>query len=72
MDSLQAAIVLNENEVRFKNVTLKHGEGSMYLNGFMQNDTASNSFGLETQMNNINVSSLFYVFDNFGLPIDDR
>ena len=39
----------------------------MYLNGFMQNDTGSNSFGLETQLNNINVSSLFYVFDNFGL-----
>ena len=39
----------------------------MHLNGFMQNDTASNSFALETQLNNINVSSLFYVFDNFGL-----
>jgi len=39
----------------------------MNLNGFMQNDTASNSFALETQLNNINVSSLFYVFDNFGL-----
>ncbi|HTB24698.1 MAG TPA: AsmA-like C-terminal region-containing protein [Puia sp.] len=67
VDSLQAAIMLNENEVRFKNVVLKHGKGNMYLNGFMQNDTSSNSFGLETQLNNINVSSLFYVFDNFGL-----
>ena len=39
----------------------------MYLQGFLQNDTASNSFALKTQMNNINVSSLFYAFDNFGL-----
>ncbi len=67
VDSLEAVIILNENEVRFKNVVLKHGKGNMYLNGFMQNDTSSNSFGLETQLNNINVSSLFYVFDNFGL-----
>jgi hypothetical protein len=67
VDSLQAAITLNENAVHFKNVALKHGKGSMHLNGYMQNDTSSNSFGLETQMNNINVSSLFYVFDNFGL-----
>ena len=67
VDSLQAAIMLNENEVQFKNVVLKQGKGSMNLNGFMQNDTASNSFALETQLNNINVSSLFYVFDNFGL-----
>jgi hypothetical protein len=67
VDSVQAAIVLKENEVNFKNVSLKHGEGSMFLQGFLQNDTSSNSFGLETQMSNINVSSLFYMFNNFGL-----
>ncbi len=67
VDSLRANIILKENLVQFKNVALKHGDGHMYLNGFMQNDTASNAFGLETQLNNINVSSLFYVFDNFGL-----
>ena len=68
VDSLRADIMLNENAVQLQNVTLKHGDGSMYLNGFMQNDTGTNSFGLETRMKNINVSSLFYVFDNFGLP----
>ena len=67
VDSLRASITLKENAVQFKNVVLKHGKGSMHLNGFMQNDTGSNSFAVETQMNNINVSSLFYVFDNFGL-----
>ena len=67
MDSLQAGVILKENSVHFKNVVLKHGKGSMYLQGFLQNDTASNSFALKTQMNNINVSSLFYIFDNFGL-----
>jgi hypothetical protein len=66
VDSLQAVIMLNENAVRFENVILKHGKGSMYLKGFMQNDTSSNSFALETHLNNINVSSLFYGFDNFG------
>ena len=65
-DSVQADIMLNENTVQFKNVVLKHGNGSMSLNGFMQNDTGSNSFALETRLNNINVSSLFYGFDNFG------
>ena len=67
VDSLQAAIILQENSVYFRNVGLKHGKGYMYLQGFLQNDTASNSFALKTQMNNINVSNLFYVFDNFGL-----
>jgi hypothetical protein len=66
VDSLRAGIILNENAVRFRNVFLKHGKGSMQLNGFMQNDSASNSFILETQLSNINVSSLFYGFDNFG------
>ena len=67
VDSLQAAIILEENSVYFKNVALKQGTGSMHLQGFLQNDTASNTFALKTQMTNINVSSLFYVFDNFGL-----
>ena len=67
VDSLQAGIILQENSAYFKNVELKHGKGRMYLQGFLQNDTSSNSFALNTQMNNINVSSLFYIFDNFGL-----
>ena len=67
VDSLKAAIILEENSVYLKNVELKQGNGNMYLQGFLQNDTASNSFALKTQMNNINVSSLFYVFNNFGL-----
>jgi hypothetical protein len=67
VDSLQAAIILQENSVYFRNVVLKHGKGNMHLQGFLQNDTSSNTFALKTQMNNINVSSLFYIFDNFGL-----
>jgi AsmA-like C-terminal region len=67
VDSLQAAIILKENLVNFKNVALKHGKGRMKLQGFLQNDADRNSFGLETQMSNINVSSLFYIFNNFGL-----
>jgi hypothetical protein len=67
VDNLQASIILKENLVQFKNVSLKHGDGSMLLSGFMQNDTSSNAFALETKMSNINVSHLFYVFDNFGL-----
>jgi AsmA-like C-terminal region len=67
VDSLQASIVLKENLVHFRNVALNHGKGSMKLQGFLQNDSKYNSFALETQMSNINVSRLFYVFDNFGL-----
>src|SRR5450432_648202 len=67
VDSLQASIVLKENLVHFRNVALKHDKGNMKLEGFLQNNTDKNSFALETQMNNINVSSLFYIFNNFGL-----
>jgi hypothetical protein len=73
VDSLKASIILKENFVDFKNVELRHGNGSMKLHGFLQNNTSSNSFALETQMKNINVSSLFYIFDNFGLAsINDK
>jgi hypothetical protein len=67
VDSLQAAIILKENFVQFKNVVLKHDKGRMKLQGFLKNDTNNNSFALQTQMSNINVSSLFYIFNNFGL-----
>jgi hypothetical protein len=66
VDSLRAAIILQENFVNLKNVVLKHDKGIMKFQGFLKNDTNFNSFALETHMSNINVSSLFYVFNNFG------
>jgi hypothetical protein len=67
VDSLHAALVLNENSIQLKDVSMQHGEGSIYIKGIIRNDTADNPFYLETRLNNVNVSRLFYVFDNFGL-----
>jgi hypothetical protein len=67
VDSLQATIVLNNHSVELKHVIMKHGYGSMAVQGLLQNNTNYNFFSLNTQLHNVNVSSLFYAFDNFGM-----
>ncbi len=67
VDDLEANVILKDNLVQFKHVSLHHGKGHMVLNGSLQNDTSSNAFAVETEMHNIDISSLFYGFDNFGL-----
>jgi hypothetical protein len=46
---------------------MKYGNGSMSAQGLFQNNTGYNSFSLNTNLNNVNVSTLFYAFDNFGM-----
>jgi AsmA-like C-terminal region len=65
--NLQAAISLNENEIELRKIGLQHAGGSVSLSGFVRNESASNPFSFKTQLKNINVSKIFYAFNNFGL-----
>jgi len=67
VDSLRAAVVLNDQAIELKHVMMKYGNGSMFAQGLFQNNTGYNSFSLNTKLNNVNVSTLFYAFNNFGM-----
>lgn len=62
-----ADIFLSENGLNLKNVSLKHGGGSIKLNGKLQQNGRLNNFALNTVVSNVNISDFFYSFENFGL-----
>ena len=45
---------------------MHHGGGSVYVQGTYRNEPDGNPFFLKTRLNNVNVSKLFYAFDDFG------
>jgi hypothetical protein len=65
--NLQAAITLNENEIELNKINLQHAGGSVFLSGSVRNESASNPFSFKTQLKNIDITKIFYAFNNFGL-----
>jgi AsmA-like C-terminal region len=65
--NLQAGIALNENEIELKKIELQHGGGSVSLSGSVRNEPSSNPFSFKTELKKIDVSKIFYAFNNFGL-----
>lgn len=65
--NLQAEISMDENEINLKKIKLQHAGGSVFLSGLLRNEAVSNPFSIKTQLKNIDVSKIFYAFNNFGL-----
>ena len=66
VDSPRNAIILQDSLIQLSRVALRLGDGQMRLQGFLRNDINFNYFALETHLSDINVSNLFYIFNNFG------
>jgi hypothetical protein len=66
-ENLQAKMIMNDNFINLKNITVQQAGGSISLQGILRNDPASNPFSIKAQLTKVNVSKTFYAFDNFGL-----
>ncbi len=66
-ENLMANLEMDDNAINLKNIKLKHSGGSMSIQGLIQNLPSSNPFSFKAQLQNVNVSKIFYAFNNFGL-----
>jgi hypothetical protein len=66
-DNLTADLVTDNNAINLKSITLHHGGGSIFMQGILRNDPASNPFSFKAQLRNVNVNKIFTAFNNFGL-----
>ncbi|WP_219225748.1 AsmA-like C-terminal region-containing protein [Pedobacter antarcticus] len=64
---MNANIFLSETGLELKDVTMKHGGGAIRLNGGLIQQGNGNKFKLNSVVNNVNIRTFFYAFDNFGL-----
>jgi hypothetical protein len=62
-----ADLLLGDNAIQVKNVSLKHAGGSLKMNGAITQNGSRNTFILNTKIDNVNTSNFFYSFNNFGL-----
>nr|WP_068887095.1 AsmA family protein [Pedobacter panaciterrae] len=62
-----ADLLLTESGIAIKNVSVKHGGGSVSLNGNIAQKGSTNNFSLNTVLTNVDIKNFFYSFDNFGM-----
>lgn len=63
----QADLLLTENGISIKDVSVKHAGGSLKLNGGVTQKGTVNRFSLNTNISNVDIQHFFYSFDDFGL-----
>lgn len=61
-----ADILLSDDGLTLRNVSLKHAGGSVKLNGRLTQEGNANKFALNTVVSNVNISQFFYSFEDFG------
>jgi hypothetical protein len=63
----KADLLLTENGIAIKDVSVKHAGGSLKLNGTVTQKGSVNKFAINTTIANVDIEHFFYSFDNFGL-----
>ncbi len=66
-NNLIANMEMDDNAVNLKKISLSHAGGNIRISGILSNLVASNPFNFKAQLSNINVTKIFYAFNNFGL-----
>lgn len=62
-----ADLLLSENSIAIRNVSVKHAGGGLKLNGSVTQRGSINKFVLNTNISNVDIKNFFYSFDNFGM-----
>jgi hypothetical protein len=62
-----ADLFLSEAGIGLKNVSVKHGGGSLKVNGNVSQKGKLNHFSINTTLSNVDIKNFFYSFDNFGM-----
>lgn len=66
-ENLAANLEMDDNAINLKKIFLQHAGGTIALQGLLRNLPASNPFSFKAELRNVNVSKIFYAFNNFGL-----
>jgi AsmA-like C-terminal region/AsmA family len=66
-ENLTANLAMDDNAINLKSIRLQHANGSILMNGMLRNNGALNPFDFKAQLKNIDVTKIFYAFNNFGL-----
>lgn len=63
----KADVLLTDEGMVVKNAGLKHGGGSITVNGTLAQSGKANRYTLDAVISNVDISKFFYAFRNFGM-----
>lgn len=64
--NLRSNIILKQSGIEISRLSIKQGSGSLEIDGNIDQSGSLNRFNLDSKINNVDVSHLFYAFENFG------
>ncbi|MFY0255660.1 AsmA-like C-terminal region-containing protein [Chitinophaga sp. 30R24] len=64
---VKASLDLTNTDILLNQISLQHAGGSIEMTGTIHQQGINNLFNIQAGINNVNISQLFYAFDNFGL-----
>ncbi len=64
--NINADISLLESGIEIKHLKVNHADGHLSVNGILKQSNSGNPFNIHANVNKVDVSKLFYAFDNFG------
>lgn len=63
----KASLFISEDGIKLSNMHVNHAGGFLNLDGNIVQKGTYNRFNLRAQVSNVNISTFFYSFDNFGI-----
>jgi hypothetical protein len=64
--NVKAMVELTSSDILLKQIGYQHAGGTMQLTGNLHQSGNNNFFNINSSINNVNISQMFYGFDNFG------
>lgn len=64
--NIHSNIVLNQAGIDLKEISLNNSDGRLQVKGNIDQSGAINRFNIDTRITNVNLTKLFYAFENFG------
>ncbi|HEX8575453.1 MAG TPA: AsmA family protein [Flavobacterium sp.] len=65
--NMKAQVLLSETGMSVKNATINHAGGSLKFNGLLTHGENYNQFGMNVNIQNVNIEKFFYAFNNFEM-----
>ncbi|MBV8251091.1 MAG: hypothetical protein JO154_00690 [Chitinophaga sp.] len=64
---VNASLLLTADDILLNRISLQHASGTLGLQGKIHQQGINNFFDVAASFTNVNLSQLFYAFDNFGM-----
>ncbi|HTE25476.1 AsmA family protein [Flavitalea sp.] len=65
--NVKAALILEKDDWNLKNISMNHADGTFVIDGKLKTNGSDNPFSIRGKMDNIDISKVFYSFNNFSL-----